>query len=134
MERAKDWLKQALKDLKHAENSIQSNDHEWACFAAQHSAEKSVKALFQALHAEAWGHSVSGLLQVLPDKIKVDDQLLDSAKILDRHYIPARYPNAHPSGAPTDYYTGTDSNQAVEYAEKIYTFCESQIRSLQKED
>jgi len=31
--RAKDWLKQALKGLEHAKMSKENGDHEWACFA-----------------------------------------------------------------------------------------------------
>jgi HEPN domain-containing protein len=134
LERALDWLKQAARDLQHARNSLESKDFEWTCFAAQQSAEKAVKALFQALHAEAWGHSVSGLLQSLPAEIKADQQLIDHAKVLDRHYIPARYPNSHPSGAPADYYSHQDGLEAIQYAEEVYTFCESQIRAIQGKD
>ncbi|MFQ5976847.1 MAG: HEPN domain-containing protein [Candidatus Heimdallarchaeota archaeon] len=134
MERALDWLKQAAKDLQHARNSLKSEDFEWTCFAAQQSAEKAVKALFQALHAEAWGHSVSGLLQRLPSSLEVKSPLIDQAKKLDRHYIPARYPNSHPSGAPADYYSHQDGLEAIGYAEEIYIFCENQIRTIQRKD
>mgnify|MGYP001774379981 CR=1 FL=1 len=53
--RYEDWLKQAEKDLKHAENSLEDKDYEWSCFAAQQSADKAVKALYQKINAEAWG-------------------------------------------------------------------------------
>jgi len=46
--RTEDWLRQAEKDLRHAKNSLQSGDYEWACFAAQQSAEKALKALYQS--------------------------------------------------------------------------------------
>ncbi|HHW02422.1 MAG TPA: HEPN domain-containing protein [Thermoanaerobacterales bacterium] len=39
--RAFDWLNQAIKDLKHAEESRCSGHHEWACFAAQQAGEKA---------------------------------------------------------------------------------------------
>ncbi|HDG62343.1 MAG TPA: HEPN domain-containing protein, partial [Thermotoga sp.] len=43
--RSEDWLRQALRDLEHAEESKRSGKHEWACFASHQAAEKAVKAL-----------------------------------------------------------------------------------------
>jgi HEPN domain-containing protein len=43
--RAKDWFSQVELDLEQAEASSVEGRHEWACFAAQQAAEKSVKAL-----------------------------------------------------------------------------------------
>jgi len=44
--RAFDWLKQAEKDLKHAQKALELGPFEWACFASQQAAEKTVKALY----------------------------------------------------------------------------------------
>ncbi|MGQ9794782.1 MAG: HEPN domain-containing protein [Anaerolineae bacterium] len=60
------WLRQAQRDWEHAVRSLEGGDYEWACFAAQQSAEKAVKALFVKANAIAWGQSVSALLQHLP--------------------------------------------------------------------
>ena len=43
--RAKDWMMQAERDLEQALASRKEGRHEWACFAAQQSAEKAAKAL-----------------------------------------------------------------------------------------
>jgi len=43
---------------------------------------------------------------------------------LDKHYIPTRYPNGFDSGAPGDYYTKADAQQAIENAKQIVEFCE----------
>ncbi|MEM3476468.1 MAG: HEPN domain-containing protein [Candidatus Bathyarchaeia archaeon] len=125
--RVNDWLKQALKDLEHAKKSLELNDYEWACFAAQQSAEKAVKALYQKLSVEVWGHSISHMLSSLPNEYKPSEELIDKAKELDRHYIPTRYPNFHPEGAPLDYYTKEDAKRAVKYAEEIMEYCRSKI-------
>lgn len=122
-ERSGDWFRQAEADLRHAHNSLASGDYEWACFAAQQAAEKAVKALFQSLHLDAWGHTVSLLLANLPQGQAVPQDLLDKAKVLDKHYIPARDPNGFESGAPTDFYTRPEAEQAVRIAGEIIAFC-----------
>ncbi len=125
--RANDWLKQALRDLEHAKRSLELGYYEWACFASQQAAKKAVKALFQKLNIEIWGHSVSRLLQSLSDEHKPPEKLIDEAKELDRHYIPTRYPNFHPEGAPMDYYVEEDARRAIKNMEEILKFCKGKI-------
>ncbi len=125
--RAGDWLRQATRDLEHARRSVELGDYEWACFAAQQAAEKAVKALYQKLGIEVWGHSISRMLEHLPDEHKPPRELVEKAKELDRHYIPTRYPNLHPEGAPMDYYTRADAERAVRYAGEILEFCRSKV-------
>jgi len=127
-ERSADWLKQAEADLRHANNSISSGDFEWACFAAQQAAEKGVKALFQNKHLDAWGHTVSILLGSLPPEVIPQQKLIDKAKILDKHYIPARYPYGFESGAPTDFYTREEAETAVRIAGEIIEFCKNYLK------
>ncbi len=101
--------------------------HEWCAFASQQAAEKAVKALYQRLHKEAWGHVLTELLKALPDEAKPDEDLLDRAKVLDRHYIPTRYPNGFERGAPTDFYSRKDAEEAIAHAEAIIEFCRNKI-------
>ncbi len=124
-DRSSDWLKQAESDLRHAGNSITMKDYEWACFSAQQAAEKAVKAVYQKLHGEAWGHSVTILLSNLPVEVNVPPELIERAKIIDKHYIPARYPNGFDIGAPTDYYTRVEGEDSVRIAGEIIEFCKS---------
>jgi HEPN domain-containing protein len=98
--RSKDWLRQAERDLSHARNALQDNDFEWSCFATQQAAENAVKAVYEHLHGEGWGHVVSKLLRELPDQSGVTQTLLETAMRLDRLYILPRYPNGFESGAP----------------------------------
>jgi HEPN domain-containing protein len=121
--RSDDWLRQGRRDLDHARRASDGGDHEWACFAAHQAAEKALKAVFQARGEEAWGHTVSDLLGALDHEPR-RDALIVSAKALDKHYIPTRYPNGFPSGAPMDYYTPEDSSKAIEDAEAIIRYCE----------
>lgn len=122
--RSEDWLRQGRRDLDHARRASAGGDHEWACFAAHQGAEKALKAVFQVRGEEAWGHTVSDLLTALLGSRAAEDPLMARAKALDKHYIPTRYPNGFPSGAPMDYYTVEDSTKAIADAEAIIRYCE----------
>jgi len=120
--RAEDWFAQACRDVEQATDSQRAGRHEWACFASQQAAEKAVKALHLSLGQEAWGHVVAQLLVELPEAAKPDSRLIDKGKVLDNSYIPTRYANGHPSGAPFEHYSQIQSDQAIEYASEILEF------------
>jgi len=124
---SEDWLAQAVRNLEQAEDSRRSSKHEWACFAAHQAAEKAVKSLHLYLGQEAWGHVVSRLLGELPDSVKVGDHLVDRARVLDNFYIPSRYPNAHPEGAPFEHYGALQSKEAIDHANKILAFVRDEM-------
>lgn len=69
--RARDWPDQTKRDLEHARHDLHEGYQEWACFNAQQSAEKALKALYQHFTGEAWGHSVKYLLEGLPPEAGV---------------------------------------------------------------
>jgi HEPN domain-containing protein len=123
--RSEDWLKQAIRDLEQARYSQLEGRHEWACFAAQQSAEKAVKALHLALGQEAWGHVVARLIRELP--CAVPELLIEKAKVLDNFYIPTRYANGHPEGAPFEHYGQIQSGEAILYAGEILEFVRVQM-------
>jgi HEPN domain-containing protein len=125
--RYKDWWRQAEADLRHARNALADGDYEWSCFAAQQAAEKAIKALFQKLGMDAWGHTLTVLIGNLPSTIQPPTELINYARILDKHYIPTRYPNGFDSGAPTDFYTSMEAQYAIQCAESILEFCRHQI-------
>jgi HEPN domain-containing protein len=123
-ERAGDWLAQARRDLENARYNAAGEFHEWACFAAQQGAEKALKAVYQHLGGEAWGHSVFHLLEGLAGHLAVTRELLQCGRELDRHYVPARYPNGWASGAPMEMFTEEDSRRAIACGDKILRHCE----------
>jgi HEPN domain-containing protein len=92
----------------------------WGIIIAQQAAEKAVKALHLRLGQEAWGHVVARLLQELP--LSVPDSLIEKARVLDTFYIPPRYPNSHPAGAPFEHYGPLQSEEAIRYAREIIEF------------
>lgn len=126
VERSRDWLSQAERDMKQAEASLRDGFYEWACFAAQQASEKAVKALIQSLGGEAWGYSVTALMDTLPEDLKSSD-LRENALELDQAYIPSRYPNAHPVGFPGSLYTKRMAERLIEYSREIIDHCQKAV-------
>lgn len=124
MRRPDDWFRQAELDLATATDARAGGHFEWTCFLSQQAAEKAVKAVHESAGTEAWGHSVAALLGGLTS---IPDDVVDAAKALDKHYIPARYPNSHPQGAPGDLYTERDAAQALADAGTVIEHARSRI-------
>lgn len=125
--RAGDWLRQALRDFEQAEDSRRASRHEWACFAAHQAAEKAVKALHLSCAQEAWGHVVAKLLQELPARVAAPEALVERGRVLDNFYVPSRYPNSHPAGAPFEHYGPLQSEEAIRHAGEIIEHCRAQM-------
>jgi len=125
--RQHDWFNQAVRDLEQARDSQRAGRHEWACFAAQQAGEKAVKALHLHLGQEAWGHVIAKLLQELPSAQNVSALMIDQARVLDGFYIPPRYPNGHPEGAPFEHFGALQSDEAIRYAGEIVEFVRAKM-------
>ena len=123
MERSADWMNEAQGDLEHAESDVAGGFYNWACFSAQQAAEKAIKAVFQRMGAEAWGHSAADLLEELSKHHPVSENLMNGGLELDKAYIAARYPNAHPSGSPRTRYTVEEAKRLISHAQGIIEFC-----------
>lgn len=119
-DRSADWFRQAEHDLEMATAAHAERRHDWACFAAHQAAEMSVKALHLAHGQEVWGHGIERMLHELP--VPIPDDLADRAKVLDSFYIPTRYPDSHPEGAPFEHYGSLQSQEAVAHAGAIVAF------------
>lgn len=126
--RYQDWFRQAEADLEHARHSALLAHYEWSCFAAHQAAEKALKAVFLKDGMDAWGHTLTVLISNLPETVSPpDESLINYARVLDKFYIPTRYPNGFDYGAPTDYYTEEEANNAIIQAEAILEYCRNQI-------
>ena len=74
-------------------------------------------------------HSVSELLLTMRKlEIKVTNEHIQYARILDRYHIPARYPNAFERGTPHEYFLERDAEEAVKFTGEIIKFVEKEIK------
>lgn len=132
--RSRDWWSQAVRDLKFAEESINGEWHEWACFAAHQAAEMAVKALYLHLGSQPKGNLVSRLLKELPGAIDADKLLVESGKVLDTFYIPTRCPDSHIEGAPFEQYGSLQSQGAIACATRVLEFVRKAVDSGRSTD
>ena len=119
MRRHADWFRQAERKLDSARWDIQGGFYEDACFSAQQAAELATKALLERQGRIELGHSVYHLLQAAGN---TPPDALNAAQILDRYYIPTRYPNGFPAGAPMDFYDLPTAEEAVRLAQRVLDF------------
>jgi len=63
----------------------------------------------------------------LPETTAVPHDLIEKGRVLDNFYIPTRYANGHPSGAPYEHYGVLQSDQAILYASEIIEFVRTKM-------
>lgn len=134
------WRDSATRTRDAASALAAAGSYEWACFLAEQAAQLATKGLLHGLGEPGWGHDLtvlvasahrlleeagsgtpgrpnptppvpdpSSALRGDTDPAEVDD----AAARLSRHYIPARYPDAHPAGPPAEHYREPDARQAL---------------------
>lgn len=101
---------------------------------AQQAAEKALKALVQHYGGDAWGHSVRDLAELLPDSVRVPDEVQQALPALDRFYIPTRYPNGIDSGTPSDTYGANDAETAIRLCDTVLRFIEGHLPGSRQGD
>ncbi len=120
-EDARRWLAQARDDLDFARWVLPGDRFfDKGCFIAQQAAEKALKALLYGDGARTvLGHSVLDLLRRALSAHPALASLEQDARLLDRFYIPTRYPNGLPGGSPFESFTRDDLDAAVKMAARI---------------
>lgn len=115
---AERWWLTAQEDLEVARTLHQAGRFSHACFLAQQSSEKAMKALWLSIDQDPWGHSIQKLVMQFPQQalLQSTENWLISAAFLDKFYIPTRYPNGLPDLTPGQVYHSDDSAQAIEKA------------------
>jgi HEPN domain-containing protein len=124
LRRVRDWIVQALADLKAAHDLLNSSNYAWACFAGHQAAEKALKAILEHFGTPSTGHNLLEHLAEVSVHVEVSEELRDDCKTLNRYYIPTRYLNAFSSGAPAEMCDEKDAREAYLRAERVVRFAQ----------
>ena len=117
------WFRTAEDDLDSARILKDNGKFAHSCFHSQQAAEKALKAVWYFIDEDPWGHSIKKLIDdmesVSPDRFKEFKSLGRIALLLDRFYIPTRYPNGLPDITPDVAFTEEDAETCINHGQKI---------------
>lgn len=126
------WIKTAEDDLDSADILLRNKKFAHSCFHSQQAGEKAVKAIWYARDLDPWGHSIARLIRELEtaDPKAYGDlaPLLKTGMILDRFYIPTRYPNGLPDVTPDVAFSEDDAKGCIGHATEIVENVKAQLK------
>ena len=133
---AERWLQAAQEDLRAVHVLADAGLYAQACFHAQQSAEKAMKALWRLIGADPWGHSVQRLVAEYPEHASLPDPeaWLRLGATLDKLYIPTRYPNGLPDLTPGQVFLSSDAAQALAAASTLVAGCCEWLESRKRRE
>ncbi len=125
------WRSEAGHALDSSRREAAAGAHNWSCFLAEQAAQLAMKAVLHGLGRGAWGHDLMRLGEETAGAgIPVSTEVRDALARLSRHYIPARYPDAHPAGSAASRYRASDALAAIADAEQALRFVDDSWRAL----
>lgn len=118
MNEAERWLQFAHEDLIMTSLALDAKLYNQVCFHAQQCVEKAVKSLLtrQGL-VPPRTHRLSDLLHLL-DPNPLNDLALE-LQLLDRFYLPTRYPDALLGSSPDDGPHEVDAHEALTLCRQV---------------
>ncbi len=125
---ARRWMKQAAYTIESITLDLEGGFYSWACFKAHQAAEYSLKALLRGFGVESFGHDLLALWRKAKDLCESLNALWDCISLLNKMYIPPRYPDAWAGeSAPYESYTLKDARDSHECARRVYESLEACI-------
>jgi len=125
MNRALDWLRQAEDDLLWANDTLKAKRFAQACFVCQQCGEKALKAVALSRGFDRIkSHSILDIARAL----EINGDIETAAKKLDLYYLTTRYPDALPSGAPFDFFTREQAQEALGLATSLVDRARAEFR------
>jgi HEPN domain-containing protein len=108
------WLKQSSADLRAGERNRDTPF--LACFLAQQSAEKALKALLYWRKGDAMRlHQIAKLLDELGEEF-VDATIAADLRTLDKYYTTTRYPDSIDFASPEESFSQREATEALRIA------------------
>ncbi|HOK18342.1 MAG TPA: HEPN domain-containing protein [Caldisericia bacterium] len=127
------WIRQASEDIDAAKYNHKGKKFFVSCFLSHQVVEKILKGyLIYKGFEHIWGHSISDLSKECEKIDKDFESLRKEILILDKYYIPTRYPNGLPGGIPAEVFTERDSIEAINLSEKALKFIFEKERELKE--
>lgn len=118
------WLKMAEEDLLWSEASLKDRMLRGACFAAQQSAEKALKAFLLSKGKNIQKiHDLVALNEECKNLENKFQDLETACNLLSPYYLSTRYPDV----AQFEDYSEETVKNVVEQSRKVITFVKSQI-------
>ena len=114
------WLRQAAYTLESARADASGGFHAWSCFKSHQVAEYALKAILRGAGVESFGHDLMELWRKASDLCDELKPLKDCIALLNKMYIPPRYPDAWAGEAvPFENYVERDSRESIDCAERV---------------
>ena len=125
------WLIFASEDLQMAELAIANNIYNQVCFHAQQCSEKAIKALLMAQgKTPPRSHRLSDLVNLLNPNPLVAIAL--DIQLLDRFYLPTRYPDALPSSDA--FADPNDAQEALAVSRQVFNQVTQELMNSQEDE
>jgi len=124
------WLRQAESDLKCAEWNQQGDFFAPACFWAQQSAAKALRALLFFNGEDA--RETRSVVDLLDRAITYEEEFrgfVGSSTSLDIYYKTSRFPDAIPGGIPSEVLNEKDSRDAIKQAADMLSLVEKKRKN-----
>lgn len=118
------WLNQALDDLLWTKSNLKEQVWYGACFTAQQSVEKVLKAYL--IYCGKDIKRIHDLKALLQECVSIDSEFeifKEECATLTDYYAPARYPDI----GEFMHFSKGDADQAYKYAEKVVKFTHQKI-------
>ena len=126
---AERWLRQAEHDLAFGRVALKERFFSQACFVAQQTGEKALKAIAYAQGERVViGHSLVELASRLQDRVSALRGRREDAGILDQYYVPTRYPNGLAGGVPFEAFGEAQAVAALTAAERFVEVARAEVR------
>lgn len=115
---ANQWLRFAREDLRMAELALQEEIFNQTCFHSQQCVEKALKCLILLRGGTPpRTHRLADILTQVETDVLKDDRL--DILLLERFYIPTRYPDALPGSLPDGLPVRQDADEALQIAQRV---------------
>lgn len=112
------WWEQAADDLTNGRRLSDTGVYHLACFLAQQSAEKAIKAILLWERGD-WPrtHAIRLLLAELGD-VAIDSELARDLETLEKFYVTTRYPDALDYAPPFRSFSKAEADAALGIAQR----------------